>query len=59
MRQIYYYIILKSVLTIYMSNSITFNDFYQVPDVTFDINKLRKDLDQDFKKIKIPNIRYF
>ena len=35
-----------------MSNSITFNDFYQVPDVTFDINKLKKDLDKVLKKSK-------
>ena len=35
-----------------MSNSITFEDFYQVPDLTFDINKLRSDLDKILKKSK-------
>ena len=28
-----------------MSNSATFEDFYQVPDLTFDIKKLRSDLE--------------
>ena len=35
-----------------MSNSIMFNDFYQVPDLSFDINKLKKDLDKVLKKSK-------
>ena len=35
-----------------MPNSLTFNDFYQVPDIFFDINKLRKDLDIILKKSK-------
>ena len=28
-----------------MSNSVTFEAFYQVPDLSFDINKLRADLE--------------
>ena len=35
-----------------MSNTNTINDFYQVPDLNFDINKLRKDLDKILKKSK-------
>ena len=35
-----------------MSNSVTFEDFYQVPDLSFDINKLRSDLDKILKKSK-------
>ena len=35
-----------------MSNSNTINDFYQVPDLIFDINKLRQDLDKILKKSK-------
>ena len=35
-----------------MSNSSTFKDFYQVPNVTFDISKLRSDLDTVLKKSK-------
>ena len=35
-----------------MSNTNTFNDFYQVPDLKFDINKLRVDLDKVLKKSK-------
>ena len=35
-----------------MSNSTMFNDFYQVPDLSFDINKLKKDLDKVLKKSK-------
>ena len=35
-----------------MSNSATFNDFYQVPDLTFDINKLRSDLNKILKNSK-------
>ena len=35
-----------------MSNSVTFKDFYQVPDLTFDINKLRSDLDEILVKSK-------
>ena len=27
-----------------MSSSVTFEDFYQVPDLSFDISKLRSDL---------------
>ena len=33
-----------------MSNSVTFEDFYQVPDLSFDINKLRSDLEVILKK---------
>ncbi len=33
-----------------MSNSSTINDFYQVPDLSFDIDKLRSDLDVILKK---------
>ena len=35
-----------------MSNSIAFTDFYQVPDLTFDIVKLRSDLEVILKKSK-------
>ena len=35
-----------------MSNTNMFNDFYQVPDLNFDINKLRQDLDIILKKSK-------
>ena len=35
-----------------MSNSVTFEDFYQVPDLSFDINKLRTDLGIILKKSK-------
>ena len=35
-----------------MSNSINFEDFYQVPDLNFDINKLREELDKILKKSK-------
>ena len=35
-----------------MSNSIAFTDFYQVPDLTFDIKKLRSDLEVILKKSK-------
>ena len=35
-----------------MSNSVTFEDFYQVPDLTFDVNKLRSDLEKILKKSK-------
>ena len=35
-----------------MSNSVTFEDFHQVPDLTFDINKLRSDLEIILKKSK-------
>ena len=35
-----------------MSNSVTFEDFYQVPDLSFDINKLRTDLQIILKKSK-------
>ena len=31
-----------------MSNSSTFEDFYQVPDIKFDISKLRTDLENIF-----------
>ena len=44
--------IIKSVITTYMSNTSTFKDFYQVPDVTFDISKLRNDLEKILKKSK-------
>tara|TARA_Y100001970_G_scaffold277041_1_gene380658 strand:+ start:45 stop:641 length:597 start_codon:yes stop_codon:yes gene_type:complete len=35
-----------------MSNSATFEDFYQVPDLSFDIKKLRSDLEIILKKSK-------
>tara|TARA_A100001015_G_scaffold22289_2_gene25333 strand:+ start:3167 stop:3346 length:180 start_codon:yes stop_codon:yes gene_type:complete len=35
-----------------MSNSASYNDFYQVPDLTFDISKLRADLEKILKKSK-------
>ena len=35
-----------------MSISVTFEDFYQVPNLAFDINKLRKDLEKILKKSK-------
>ena len=35
-----------------MSNSVTFEDFYQVPNLTFDIKKLRSDLEIILKKSK-------
>ena len=35
-----------------MSNSQTFEDFYQVPDLSFDIKKLRADLETILKKSK-------
>ena len=35
-----------------MSNSSTFEDFYQVPDINFDISKLRTDLEKILKKSK-------
>ena len=35
-----------------MSNLKTFQDFYQVPNLTFDIQKLRKDLENILKKSK-------
>ena len=35
-----------------MSSQVTFEDFYQVPDLSFDINKLRSDLDIILKKSK-------
>ncbi len=35
-----------------MSNSVTFEDFYQVPDLNFDIKKLRSDLEIILKKSK-------
>ena len=35
-----------------MSNTNTLNDFYQVPGLSFDINKLRQDLDKILKKSK-------
>ena len=35
-----------------MSDTNTFNDFYQVPDLNFDINKLRQELDKILKKSK-------
>ena len=33
-----------------MSDTNTINDFYQVPGLNFDINKLRQDLDKILKK---------
>ena len=41
-----------------MSNSPDFNDFYQVPDLKFDIQKFRSALEDVLKKFKVPNIRY-
>ena len=35
-----------------MSNSVTFEDFYQVPDLSFDIKKLRSELEIILKKSK-------
>ena len=35
-----------------MPNSATFKDFYQVPDLAFDISKLRSDLDEILKNSK-------
>ena len=35
-----------------MSDTVSFNDFYQVPDLTFDIKKLRADLNLILKKSK-------
>ena len=35
-----------------MSNSLAFKDFYQVPNLTFDITKLRSDLNKILKKSK-------
>ena len=35
-----------------MSNSSIFKDFYQVPNIKFDISKLRTDLDNVLKKSK-------
>ena len=35
-----------------MSNSATFEDFYQVPDLTFNIDKLRSDLEKILKNSK-------
>ena len=40
-----------------MSNTTIFKDFYQVPNVKFDISKLRADLDRFLKKIKVANFR--
>ena len=39
----------------------SFDDFYQVPDLKFDISKLRKDLDKvlERKKFKSPGIAHF
>ena len=31
-----------------MSNTASFEDFYQVPDLTFDISKLRAELEKKF-----------
>ena len=36
-----------------MSDTNTFNDFYQVPGLNFDINKLRQELDKILKKSNI------
>ena len=35
-----------------MSNTNTFNDFFQVPDIKFDISKLKSDLGNILKKSK-------
>ena len=35
-----------------MSNSSIFKDFYKVPDIKFDISKLRSDLEKILKKSK-------
>ena len=39
----------------------SFDDFYKVPDLKFDISKLRKDLDKvlEKKKFKSPGITHF
>ena len=46
------YLISKVIYLINMSNSINFEDFYQVHDLNFDINKLREELDKILKKSK-------
>ena len=35
-----------------MSNTATYEDFYQVPDLSFDISKLRADLGKTLKNSK-------
>ena len=40
--------------------TIRFEDFYQVPELKFDISKLRKDLDTYYqKKFKSPGVTHF
>ena len=41
-----------------MSNTATFKDFYQVPNLSFDINKLREDLEKILKKSKYQTLGY-
>ena len=42
-------------------NQVNFEDFYQVPDLSFDINKLRKDLEKILKnkKFNSPGVTHF
>ena len=42
-------------------SSVTFDDFYEVPDLNFDIAKLRKDLDEILKRKKFnsPGVTHF
>ena len=42
-------------------SSVTFDDFYEVPDLNFDIAKLRKDLDEILKnkKFNSPGVTHF
>ena len=42
-----------------MPNSATFKDFYQVPDLAFDISKLRSDLDEILKNSPDKNKDFF
>ena len=35
-----------------MTNTTSFNDFYQVPNLSFDINRLRSDLEKILKRSK-------
>ena len=40
---------------------VSFEDFYQVPDLKFDISKLRNDLEKvlEIKKFKSPGVTHF
>ena len=41
--------------------TVSFEDFYEVPDLNFDIERLRKDLDKILmnKKFKSPGVSHF